>query len=127
MRQMSIAKRQAGMTMISWVLVFSIAAIIGVTIIRLFPVYMEHLGVTSSLDSLSQDHSLRGATPNELREALMRRMDINDVKRVSREDISIERDGNTYRVSVDYEVVTPFVHNVSFLVSFADTAEVVIR
>lgn len=128
MKQMNVMKRrQAGMTLISWMAVFAIVGILAVAALKLFPVYMEHLSVNSSMDSLVSDQGLRGAGPGELREALARRLDINDVKRVKREDITIQRDGSIYRVNVAYEVVVPFVYNVSFLVSFDDTVEVAAR
>lgn len=127
MKQRNVMKRQAGMTLISWMAVFAIAGFLAVAALKLFPVYMEHLGVKSSMDSLASDQALRGASPTELREALMRRLDINDVKRVKREDVTIQRDGSIYRVNVAYEVVVPFVSNVSFLVSFDETREVSAR
>jgi len=127
MKQMDVMKRQAGMTLISWMVVFAIAGILAVAGLKLFPVYMDHLGVKSSMDSLASDQALRGAGPTELREALMRRLDVNDVKRVKREDVTIQRDGSIYRVNVAYEVVVPFVSNVSFLVSFDETREVSAR
>lgn len=127
MNSIAVRRQQAGMTLISWVVVFAIAGVIAVSGLKLFPVYMEHLSVNSSMDSLVSDQGLRGAGPGELREALVRRLDINDVKRVKREDITIQRDGNIYRVNVAYEVVVPFVYNISFLVSFDDTVEVAAR
>ncbi|MEW6646951.1 MAG: DUF4845 domain-containing protein [Pseudomonadota bacterium] len=120
-------QRQAGLTLVSWMVIIVIAGVLAMGILKLFPVYMEHLGVTSSLDALAADSSLRGSSPPEIRAALMKRMEINDVDRVKREDVTIERDGNAYRVTVTYEVVVPFVHNISFLVNFEDVAEVAAR
>lgn len=120
-------QRQAGLTLVSWMVIVVIAGILAMGILKLFPVYMEHLGVTSSLEALAADPSLRGSSPPEIRGALMKRMEINDVDRVKREDVTIERYGNAYRVTVIYEVVVPFVHNVSFLVNFEDVAEVAAR
>ncbi|WP_172600412.1 DUF4845 domain-containing protein [Sulfurivermis fontis] len=120
-------QRQAGLTLVSWMVIFVIAGILAMGFLKLFPVYMEHLGVTSSLESLSTNPSLRGSSPAEIRDALMKRMEVNDVNRVKRDDITIERDGAVYKVTVAYEVVVPFVHNISFLVSFEDVAEVAAR
>jgi hypothetical protein len=128
MKQRSVTRQQqTGLTMISWMLVFVFIGVIAMTVIRLFPVYLEHMGVKSSLNSLLSDQSLRGAGPSELRNALMRRIDVNDVDRVKSEDITIQRDGNVYRVNIAYEVVVPFIQNVSFLVTFDDTVEVGVR
>lgn len=120
-------QRQTGLTLVSWMAIFVVVGILLMGTLKLFPVYMEHMGVTSSLDSLTKDVSLRGASPPELRDALMKRLGINDVTRVKRDDVTIERDGAGYRLTITYEVVVPFVHNVSFLVSFEDVAEVAAR
>lgn len=125
MKPMSVSRqRQSGLTLISWMVIFAIIALLAMTVLKLFPVYMEHLNVTSSLNSLSSDTELRGAGPGELRETLVKRLDINDVKRVTRDNITIVRDGQMYSVNITYEVVVPFAYNVSFLINFDDTAEV---
>lgn len=120
-------KRQTGLTLVSWMFILVIAGILAMAVLKLFPVYMEHLGVTSSLDAISTDPALRGSSPPEIRGALMKRMEINDVDRVKSEDITIERDGHNYKVTVAYEAVVPFVHNISFLINFEDVAEVAAR
>lgn len=125
MQQMSVMRqRQTGLTLISWMVILVLVGILAMTVIRLFPVYMEHLGVTSSMDSLKSDPDLQGAGVSEIRNGLMRRLDINDVKRVNADNVNITREGTMYRVNVAYEVVVPFIYNVSFLVSFDDTVEI---
>lgn len=124
MKTMHVTKsRQLGTTLISWMVLLVILGVVAMSIIRLFPIYLEHMGVTSSMNSLQSDQSLRGGSQSEVRDALMRRMDVNDVDRVKSENVTIQRDGTVYRVNVAYEVVVPFIHNVSFLVTFDDTVE----
>ncbi|MFA5627812.1 MAG: DUF4845 domain-containing protein [Thiohalomonadaceae bacterium] len=118
---------QAGMTLISWVLILAVAGILLMGVLRLFPVYMEHFNAASSLKSLSSDQGLQGSSPAEIRKALMKRLQINDVERVHPEDIIVERAGNVYRVTMEYEAVVPFIYNISFLVHFDDMAEVAAR
>lgn len=125
MQQMSVTRqRQAGLTLISWMVILVLVGILAMTVIRLFPVYIEHLGVTSSMDSLKSDPDLQGAGVSEIRNGLMRRLDVNDVKRVKADNINITREGTVYSVNVAYEVTVPFIYNVSFLMAFDDTVEI---
>lgn len=117
-------QRQAGLTLVSWMVIIVIAGVLVMPMLKLFPVYMEHLGVVSSLEALAGDASLHGSSAPDIRNALMKRLEINYVNRVKHEDITIERAGNAYRVTVAYEVVVPLVHNISFLLNFEDVAEV---
>lgn len=120
-------QRQAGLTLVSWMVIIVIAGVLVMAMLKLFPVYMEHLSVASSLEALAGDASLHGSSASDIRNALMKRLEINNVNRVKREDITIERAGNAYRVTVAYEVVVPVVYNISFLLNFEDVAEVMAR
>lgn len=124
---MTLPQHQRGLTMISWVIIIALASLLVVMGLKLFPVYMEHFSVSSSLKSLSTDDGLRGVSPGELRTALEKRLQINDVKSVDKDAITVARNGGVYEVNVAYEVQIPFVYNIDFLVSFDDTAEVAAR
>jgi Tfp pilus assembly protein FimT len=116
--------RQRGMTAIGWMIIIALVALVVMLALKLFPLYLEHFSVTSSLDGLATDHDLVGAPPSALRTSLMRRFDINNVRNVHKEDVFIQRGGSGYQVNVDYEVRVPFVYNVDLVVTFSDTAEV---
>lgn len=121
------ARRQRGLTLISWMFIFAIAGFLGLMLLKLIPVYIEHFNVASSVSSLASDADLQGKSPSVLRDGLVKRLQINEVRNVHPEDILIARNGGVYEVTVDYEVVVPFVYNISFLVSFVDVAEVPVR
>lgn len=124
-REMSSAQRQSGVTLIGWIIIIALVVFVATIVIRLFPLYLEHFSVTSSLNSLATDAELKGASPGEIRSSLMRRLGINSVDRVGSEDIEIVRaTSGGYEVRVSYQVQVPFVHNIEFLVSFDDTVEV---
>lgn len=119
---MNRVRRQRGMTLISWVVVLGVIAFLTMIVLRLFPVYMEHMAVVSSLESLEKELEPMG--PSEIKDKLSKRLQINDVENVSSKNIKIERGRGIYRVGVAYEVRTPFLSNVDFIVSFDDQVEV---
>ena len=120
----TMRRQQAGLSMISWMLVIVIAGFFVMMGLRLFPVYMEHFNVVSSLNSLKTDSEAIGKGPGELRDHLLKRLDINDVSAVHSDDITIERNGDQNVVHVTYDVDVPFMGNLDFLVHFDNKVEV---
>jgi len=111
-------KRQDGLTVIS---ILFIIALLGTAVFltfRLVPIYLEHFGVVSSLKSMEEEPDMHAKSPGELLEMLRKRLEINDVKRVTKEDILIKRQQGDTRIQVTYEVQIPMVSNISLLVTF---------
>jgi hypothetical protein len=111
-------KRQDGLTAISILfLIFLLGG--GIFLIfQLAPVYLEHFGVVSSLKSMASETGMHAKSPGELRELLQKRLEINDVKRVTKEDILIKRQQRDTSIHIAYEVQIPVVSNISLLVTF---------
>ncbi|WP_303904961.1 DUF4845 domain-containing protein [Thiohalomonas denitrificans] len=114
--------RQQGITLISWIVILGVIAFLTMMVLKLFPIYIEHMAVNSSLESLASEGEPMG--PTEIRSKLVKRFNINDVKSVNRKNITIERGKGVYQVGIVYEVRTPFISNIDFVVSFDDHAEV---
>jgi hypothetical protein len=97
------------------------------TTLKLFPVYMEHFSIISSLESLEQERDKEYVGAAAVRTTLLKRFQMNNVSQAGGDDISIVRDGQIYRVEIAYEVRIPFISNISLLASFNETAEVPAR
>jgi Domain of unknown function (DUF4845) len=111
-------KRQDGLTVIS---ILFIVVLLGTAVLltfRLVPIYIEHFGVVSSLKSMEKEPDMHAKSPGELLEMLRKRLEINDVKRVTKENIFIKRQQRDTRIQVAYEVQVPVVSNISLLVTF---------
>ncbi len=129
MKQLRAMKgRQEGLTMISWVILIAVIGFFALFIIKLFPIYMEHFDIKSSLHSLATDADVRGGGgAASIREHLDKRLEINDVSDVTDDNITITQDDTGYQVNVTYEVKTSFIYNISLVVHFDDTVEVPAR
>jgi hypothetical protein len=84
--------------------------------------YSEYFSVKSSLDSLANE-TLSGKSKVAIRAMLMKRLDINDVNRVTKEDIEITIRGSDVTVSVEYEARENLVGNVSLVADFSYSIE----
>ncbi len=90
-------------------------------IFKLVPVYLEHFGVVSSLKSMADEIGLHRKTPKQLMTLLNKRFGINDVTRITNEDVTIKRQRQETRINVAYEVQVPLVGNIALLMTFDNT------
>ena len=99
-----------------------VAGVLLILLFKLTPVYLEHFAVVSSLKSMEEEAGMRAKSPSELKRLLQKRFDINDVKRVTPDDIIIKRQGKSTLITIAYEVQIPLVSNIDLLVTFDNTA-----
>ena len=117
--------RQDGMTGIGIAIILGMIAFFALIAMRLFPVYMEHFSVTTHLENLAIDHSMREKSNGEVYKKLLTSFKIDDVDNVKREHIFIERHkGGGMTVAIEYEVRTSGIGNVDMVVSFVDEVEI---
>lgn len=121
---MKLQKQQRGITLIGIAFILALIAFVTFTVLKLFPVYMQNFSVQSSLQSMEGEKSREYLGAVAVRDGVIKRLDINNVTQVPKEDIRITRDGQTYNIDVDYEVRIPYFSNISLVITFNNHAEV---
>lgn len=114
--------RQAGMTLIGWLLVFVFVAFAALIAMRLVPVYMESASVGTVLESVAQDRSVTAENRAAVLSTIMKRLDINDVDDVSRDNIKFERVAGGLEVTIEYEARVDLVGNLDAVAVFKKQA-----
>jgi len=117
-------KTQKGMTAIGWVLVLAILGIFLIIGIKLVPIYISGFSLYSSMDAMSTNPKLQGLTARQLRKKVMVIVDLNYVRDVKSENVSITRKGKGYEVNIYYEVYRPIMGNLSLLVVWDKTVAI---
>jgi hypothetical protein len=116
--------RQRGMTLIGYLLMFTLIGFFVLLTLKLVPIYLEHIKVVSALTSLKKEGDFSIRSKEDILNMLQKRWDINAVERVSAQDVTIVRSGGIIsKVQIAYEVVEPVMGNVSVLVTFDDSIE----
>jgi len=119
---MKIIKKQQGVTAISVALGLVLLAFFVLIAVTLWPVYMENFSVNSHLKRLADDSQAKSMTKEEIYKTLEKRFGIDDVKSVTRQDITVTgQPGEGYEVSVEYEVRKEFMGNVDLVLYFEKT------
>ena len=127
-RQTSIStyRQQRGLSLIGWLFVITLLIVLGITALRLVPIYAEYYSLVKILQTMQTDTALRSMQKSQIAEAFRKRLDINDVRSLTRKDYKITKIQGTrsYTIDVAYEVRKPLFGNLSIVVSFQQSAEV---
>ncbi|GAB6067480.1 hypothetical protein JCM13664_07980 [Methylothermus subterraneus] len=116
-------KRQGGMTLLGTLLVLGLIGFFALLTLKILPIYLEHFKVLSSLESLKRTPELAGQSAHEIRNLLLKRLDINMVENVRPEHIRVVKQGGITRVEVNYAVEKPLFGNLNVIVYFDDKIE----
>ena len=116
--------KEKGLTLISWAAVLALIGFFTLLVLKIAPIYMENYKVKSALESLKGEADLTSKSRQEILELLRRRLDINMVDDVTKDDITIIKEPNFVKVEVDYEVTSNIAGNLDVLVYFDDVIEV---
>ncbi|HEX7813074.1 MAG TPA: DUF4845 domain-containing protein [Burkholderiales bacterium] len=113
MRQQQRGVTFVGMVFIAGLIVFG--AIIG---IKLIPAYIEFATVQNHLRELAQGPEGRGGNINEVVAAFRKRAQVDDIRSVAAEDLSVEKDGNSIIITAAYSTKIKLFGNLSACIDF---------
>ncbi|MDH4273734.1 MAG: DUF4845 domain-containing protein [Gammaproteobacteria bacterium] len=122
-RYHKIRATQRGLTLLGLIGIFSVFGVFLLIGIKLFPIYFESYEVGKTLESLKSDMKINPRSAPELLSTLLKRLSINDVRHVGRDQIVINYAENKAVVRVRYEVRFPFVGNLDLIADFDKQVE----
>ena len=111
-------KKQKGLTLISLLVMISIAIFIVITVVKLVPSYIENFSVESSLVSIASDINTKKIKPKDIKSRLIKRLEFNNVKHITDENIMISGGEDQSTLSITYEVRKPILGNIDFVMKF---------
>lgn len=120
---MQSKNNQKGMTGIS---IASLLVVIGFVILmflKIMPIYFDSFKVGDVVSSLNEERGLGDLPHNEIRRMILKRLDVNMVSDVTKDDIFIEKIKSMVIVDVEYEVRKPLFGNLDVVISFKKSVE----
>lgn len=120
---LKIARRQAGLTMWGWLVVFILIAFFTRLVITVYPMLYNQYKVTQHLQQLAADPATRKLTPPEIVRALVKRFDIDNVDSITEKQIKVSQSGETgvLTIAVPYETRVQFYGPIFILGDFTGT------
>ncbi len=119
--EMAMRSKQAGITLIGWIILLIPVAICFYAGIRLAPVYLNYMKVARTLEQVKSEFKGGDANASVLRTALEKHLNIESVDYPDIKDIKIARDGKSWTVTAAYDDQAPLFSNVFILVAFDKT------
>jgi hypothetical protein len=116
-------RTQRGVTMIGWIVLLIPVALVGYTGIRLVPIYLNYTKISRSMSQLATESRGSDSAQN-IRFALEKRLDIEQVEFPESKDFVIRRDGQSWVCEIEYEDGAPLLSNVSVTAKFKKSVRI---
>ena len=120
---MQLKNKQKGMTGISIMALLILIAFVAVTLLKIMPIYFDSFKVGDVISSLKEERGLGEKSNSEITKMILKRLDVNMVSDVTKDNIFIEKSKNQVLIDVEYEVRKPMFGNLDIIISFKKSAE----
>lgn len=122
MKKLTRAGRgQRGMSTVGWIGVVAIFGFLVVTFFKVFPMYYENFKLKKALEGVAQDRTIDPKSKQEVWSALQKRMYIDEVRSIKREDVKISRADGKTTVTITYEARDDYIGNLFIGGSFNES------
>jgi len=111
-------KNQAGLTAIGLILILIPVGLAVYIIMRAAPAYIEAWSVGDVVNSLKKEADLKEKSRDEIYTMIKKRLDVNNISSVEKDDIKIQKTVNDVTVTIDYETRVPLFWNAALALSF---------
>jgi len=102
-------KSQKGLTTIGWIVVIGIFGSIVLTGFKILPMYLEYFQVQSIMDNVAANREIDARSKKAIWGAISRQLLVNQIRNIKRENMTVERDKDITKITLDYEVRKPYV------------------
>jgi hypothetical protein len=111
--------KQRGATVVGMIFIAGLVVAGAILAAKLVPAYLEYMAVKKILNSMATSGDLKTMSPKGVQDSFFKRADIDNIRSVKPEDITIAREGSQMSVTVDYSIKVPVVANVSACMDFS--------
>lgn len=117
MKQTNIKSMQ-GMTVLGMLFTAFLVIIVVVLAINLIPPYLHFYAIKESMETMAKDPETPKMSKAKLRDTFIRKLQVNDIKDVAPEALTIEKKDNKNFLMINYEVRTHLVGNIDAIIKF---------
>jgi len=120
---MQFKNKQKGLTAISIMLLLIVIAFVAVTFLKIIPIYFDSFKVGDVVSSFKEERGLGDKSSNEITSMILRRLDVNMVSDVKKDNVFIEKTKNEVLIDIEYEVRKQMFGNLDVIVTFKKSVE----
>jgi len=120
---MQIKNKQKGLTAISLLFIIVVFAFVVVSLLKIIPIYFDSFKVNDVVTSMKDERGLGDKSNKEIAATIIKRLQLNQVSGISKDDIFIEKAKNSVFIDIEYEVRKEMFGNLDVIVSFKKSVE----
>ena len=117
-------RQQQGITAIGFVILACFLGLFVFAFLRLTPIYLEHMKVTSVLNDVKAELDGTRPTIAQIKSAINKRMDVEMVSGKDARDFKIAKTDTGYSVAAKYDSKSRYVANIYLLVEYDKQVEI---
>ena len=114
-------RRQKGMSTAGWIGVVGIFGLLVISFFKVFPMYYENFKVRSALEALQKDQTVDVKSKRAIWESLQKRLFVDSIRSVKRENVDIQRQDGRTTVTITYETRDDYIGNLFIGGSFTES------
>lgn len=122
LRNSKLRHRQKGLSSVGWIVIAAIFGLLLITFFKVFPMYYDNFQVKAALEGVVEDTTVDPKSKRQIWVSLQKRLYINSVKSVTRENVAMERKDGKTTITVTYEASDDYVGNMFIGARFVETA-----
>lgn len=120
---MQLTNKQKGLTGISIMALLVLIAFVAIIFLKIAPVYFDSFKVGDVVSGMKEERGLGDKSNSEISKMILRRLDVNMVTDVTKDDIIIEKSKNDVLIDVEYEVRKNMFGNLDVVITFKKSVE----
>ena len=120
---MQTRHRQRGVTAIGMLILVCVFGVIGMAVLKITPLYLQHLRLATIMDDVHDELGGTGTTPAGIRSTLSRHFTVEGL-RIPPDEIKITQSRDGYQLRLEHESRAPFFGDIWFLLVFDKQIEI---
>jgi hypothetical protein len=117
---MRMRSRQRGLGWFGLLFVLAVIAFAAIVTVKCLPIYLNQMKVASSVSKVASDPENGKGEIGQIRNALQRYWDIEDINYLEPRDVKIKRTQSGRFLSYEYEARERLFYNISIVIEFSD-------
>jgi hypothetical protein len=115
--------RQAGITVLGFLLLAALFGVVGLAAIKLVPMYLQNMRLSTVLDDVERELSGQGTSPANIQRELDRRFAVEGIN-LPKDRVKITQGKSGYQVRIQYENRAVYMADLWLLVAFDKQVEI---
>lgn len=121
-RVTKLRHRQKGFSALGWIIIAAIFGLLLITFFKVFPMYYDNFKLRSVLEGLQTDTSIDPKSKRAIWTSLQKRLHIESIKSIKRENVTMQRKDGKTTITVTYEAQEDYVGNMFIGARFVESA-----